>query len=233
MHQYHHTPTDGLHVDSVLKSFGRRQILTDVHLSCKRGEVVGLIGRNGSGKSTLMKVIFGSLMAERSFVRIDECINGSRFRNRERIRYLPQYPFLPRRVPVERLFKLYGVTLDENIKQFGPVLEGLTKKKPGQLSGGEARLVEILLILCSSADFILLDEPFNGLPPIYVEHIKKAILRESREKGIVLTDHDYRNVLDVARHILLLYDGGTKTIRDPSELEYWGYLSAGNIKQLN
>lgn len=89
---------------------------------------------------------------------------------------------------------------------------------------GESRYLEVKLVLNLDALFVLLDEPFNGISPIHIDLLKKMILDKSSKKGIILTDHDYRNVLDVANKYFLLFDGGLKTIRTKQDLIDWGYV---------
>jgi len=100
-------------------------------------------------------------------------------------------------------------------------------KKSDQLSGGEKRLLEILLITYSNAKYILIDEPFNGIAPIYKEEIKMRIKEQSINKGFIITDHDYWNILDLSTRIILMHDGGTKEIKNKKDLEYWGYIPDG------
>lgn len=70
----------------------------------------------------------------------------------------------------------------------------------------------------------LLDEPFNGITPVYKEEIKELIQEQSKNKGFIITDHDYRNILDIATRVIMIHDGGTKQIKDKSELVQWGYV---------
>jgi ABC-type lipopolysaccharide export system ATPase subunit len=70
----------------------------------------------------------------------------------------------------------------------------------------------------------LIDEPFNGIAPIYKEVIKEMIREQSKNKGFIITDHDYRNILDLSTRIVLIHDGGTKEIKNKEELEFWGYI---------
>ena len=72
--------------------------------------------------------------------------------------------------------------------------------------------------------FVLLDEPFHGISPLHVELIKAMIIKESSQKGIILTDHDYRNVLDIANKYYLLFDGGLKPVKTKQDLVEWGYV---------
>ncbi|MBK8884478.1 MAG: hypothetical protein IPN67_19615 [Bacteroidales bacterium] len=92
------------------------------------------------------------------------------------------------------------------------------------LSGGESRYLEVKLLLNLESLFVLLDEPFNGISPLHIEKVKTMILDKSAEKGIILTDHDYRNVLDVANKYYLLFDGGLKPIKTKKDLIDWGYI---------
>jgi ABC-type lipopolysaccharide export system ATPase subunit len=94
----------------------------------------------------------------------------------------------------------------------------------GNLSGGESRYLEVKLLLNLDSIFVLLDEPFNGISPLHVELIKAMILDKASKKGIILTDHDYRNVLDVSNKYYLLFDGGLKQVNTKEDLIYWGYV---------
>ena len=111
-----------------------------------------------------------------------------------------------------------------------PVLSILRTTKISQLSGGELRYLEIKMLLHIDCKFVLLDEPFNGVSPILVGKIKKIILKMSEFKGIILTDHDYRNVLNVANRFCLIYDGGIKKINNMEELVRWGYIPESRIE---
>lgn len=213
-----------LHVDSVIKTFGTKQVLTDIFMSCEKGEIVGLLGKNGSGKSTLLKIILGSLRSDRKFVKIDDQVIFSLYANRNLVNYLPQNNFLPNHLTIKKIVSTFCEK--ENAKKISSnnLIKALLNKKSKQLSGGEKRLVEILLIIYSEAKFILIDEPFNGVAPIYKEEIKALIKEESKHKGFIITDHDYRNIIDLSTRLVLLRDGGTKLIKHPEELEYWGYI---------
>ena len=96
-----------LHVDSVIKSFNTKQVLTDVYISCEKGEIIGLPGRNGSGKSTLLKIIFGTLPADSEFVKIGDKILTGLFDSRKLIKYLPQDNYLQNHVKVRSIVDLF------------------------------------------------------------------------------------------------------------------------------
>jgi len=219
----HETDICDLYVDSVTKSFGQNRVLTDIFLSCRPGEIIGLLGRNGSGKSTLMKIIFGSIYADTKFVRVCGKMVNSPFDSKGLVKYLPQNNFLPENVGVRTILRIYcddlqgtKIAADDDI---GPILE----RKVGTLSGGERRLLEVYLTLYAEAKFLLIDEPFDKIAPIYREKIKNLIREQSKGKGVVVTDQNYHEILDLATRVVLLTDGGLKNINDPDELAYWGY----------
>jgi len=212
-----------LEVDSVLKSYGDRRVLTDISLNCRTGDIIGLLGRNGSGKSTFLKILFGTLWADNHFVRIDSLIFPKPYRGNGLMNYLPQDHFIPRNLTVKRAIELFlpeksGAILDD------PFISNVRDIRFGSLSGGEGRYLEIRMILESGAKFILLDEPFNGISPLMIERLKELIVDRSADSGIILTDHDYRNVLEIANRLYILYDGGLRLVKDQRELVWFGYL---------
>jgi len=219
-----------LEIDSVVKVFDRYVVLTDIYMKCQTGDIIGMLGRNGTGKSTLMKILFGTLNADTKFIRIDGKVYNQPYKTINEICYLPQDSFLPKHMSVEKTIELY---LGENrVVGFleDSILQKLNTSKISHLSGGELRYLEIKLLLHTDCKFILLDEPFNGVSPILVGEIKKLIIKASEFKGIILTDHDYRNVLDVANQFCLIYDGGIKRIDDKRELVRWGYIPESRLE---
>jgi ABC-type lipopolysaccharide export system ATPase subunit len=213
-----------LEVDSIRKEFGTNQVLTDISLKCHPGDIIGLLGRNGSGKSTLLKIIFGTLNTDYKFIRINDSIVNQPFKTKNTIAYLNQDNFLPKNITVEQVIEIYSDDLDQKGFLDDEVLSKVLRTKIRNLSGGESRYLEVKLLLNLDALFVLLDEPFNGISPLQVELIKKMIIDKSLKKGILLTDHDYRNVLDVANKYYLLFDGGLKSVKTKQDLIYWGYI---------
>jgi ABC-type multidrug transport system ATPase subunit len=215
---------DIFEADSIRKSFGGKQVLTDVFISCKTGDIIGLLGRNGSGKSTFLKILFGSLYTDYKHITINGKILDQAFKEKGIISYLPQSSFLPKNLTVEKIIQLFD-HLDYNSKLFDDqIISKILKTKVRNISGGELRYLEIILILSLDSKFVILDEPFNGISPLNVDLIKDMIRNQSNTKGIILTDHDYRNVLDVANKYMILFDGGIKILKSKEDFIYWGYL---------
>ncbi len=213
-----------LEIDSVIKSYDDRPVLTDIYLKCETGDIIGMFGRNGSGKSTLLKILFGILAAERKFIRIDGKVFDCPYKTKNELCFLPQHDFLPKYMKAAKAVELYlGKDAVETFFADN-ILKKLNNNKVSELSGGELRYLEIKLLLKTESKFILLDEPFNGVSPLLVEYIRGLIVESSKTKGIILTDHDYKNVLDVANRYCLIYDGGIKTVTSKEGLIRWGYV---------
>jgi ABC-type multidrug transport system ATPase subunit len=213
-----------LKVDSVQLSFADRKILQGVYLDCKQGEVVGLLGRNGSGKSSLLKIIFGTLAPQYKYVSINDQFIHKGYHN-NRISYLPQHNYLPKGI---KMNKLAPMLVDEALWDIFaklPIYQTHAKKTAAELSGGELRQLEMSMIMHSGADFILLDEPFTHISPIQTEAFKLQLKETAKTKGIIITDHQYYNIIDVSDRLILLNNGYTKHITHPDELVEYGYLS--------
>jgi len=218
-----------LHVDSITKSFNGNVLLSDVFISCQKGEIKGLIGRNGSGKTTLLKIIFGAEKSDYKFIRIgDRIVNNMPF-GRNPIAYLPQDNFLPNNISIKRLINLFLQKEKREILLKNEYVQPLLKKVNQDLSGGERRIIEILLLLHSNAEYLLLDEPFNGVSPIVRDYIVECIKDMKASKGIIITDHDHERIIHLADCILYLQNGYLKELKDKRELAELGYFSGATF----
>lgn len=220
-----------LEVDSILKSYNEVNVLTDVYLKCTTGEVVGVLGRNGSGKSTLLKIIFGTLDTYDKSIRIDKKIYHTPFKNKNLIAYLSQDNFLPKNVPLRKLIKLFisDKESQDRVRNDGRVKQNIDKTCH-DLSKGEERFFELLLLVNLPVKFILLDEPFAAIEPIYKEKIKVLINEYKKDKGFIITDHDFRNIIDASDRTILIYNGICKPIEKLEQLEEYNYLPKGTLR---
>ena len=213
-----------LKVDSVQLSFNDRKILQDVYLNCKQGEIIGLLGRNGSGKSSLLKIIYGTLTPSYKYVAINNEYIKKGYHN-NRIAYLPQHSYLPQGIKIGALAKILVDNFYWDEFTALPIYKDHYQKTASELSGGELRKLETLLVVYNEADFILLDEPFTHISPIQTEEFIPILKRCAQRKGIIITDHQYYNVLDVSDRVILLNNGCTKHITHIDELAAYGYIS--------
>ena len=215
-----------LEIESVIKSFGTRQLLTDVYLKINTGDVIGLFGRNGTGKSVLMQIIFGTMNADRKFIRLDECkILPAPYRHSGTIAFLPQQGYLPKHQKVEQLVRYYlaaGVVPD--FYKDDEVAQSCMGQRVSQLSGGERRYLETKLLLFGDTKFVLLDEPFDYLSFHLADNLIEQIKKHSVNKGIVVTDHNYGKVLEVINRLTLIREGALLELTDKQGLVEQGYL---------
>lgn len=214
-----------LKCDSIEIAFDERKILQGVYLQCKQGEVLGLLGRNGCGKSTLLKIIFGSVIPSHKYVSIDDVYIKKGYTNGQ-IAYLPQHHYLPTGIKIGNLAKqIVDPLVWDKFADF-PIYQTYYNKTVNDISGGEWRQLEMLMVLYSKAKFILLDEPFTHISPIQVEEFKNIITSRAKTRGIIVTDHYYKNVLEVSNRLLLLNNGYTEMISKREDLVRYGYLSS-------
>ncbi|MBI2460347.1 MAG: LPS export ABC transporter ATP-binding protein [Candidatus Rokubacteria bacterium] len=210
----------GLEARGLSKSFRGRKVVDSVNLVINQGEVVGLLGPNGAGKTTTFHMVVGLLTPDRGRILLDgEEITAFPMyqRSRKGIGYLPQESSVFRKLAVDENLLAILETLDltprERRERLGALLrelglEGLAKQKAYTLSGGERRRLEITRALITSPNYLLLDEPFTGIDPIAIGEIQ-GIISRLREKGIgvLITDHNVRETLQITDRAYILYDG--------------------------
>ena len=210
----------GLEVRSIAQAYDRRAVLHDVSLDVHRGEVVGLLGTNGAGKTTCFYSVMGLVKPD----------SGRIFLDGRDITELPMYRrailglgYLPQETSIFR-----GLTVEENIRAVLEVAEpdrnarsarleqllsefGLTALRNSAamaLSGGERRRCEIARALAAEPSIMLLDEPFAGIDPISIADIRDLVKElKGRDIGVLITDHNVRETLDIVDRACIIYDG--------------------------
>lgn len=217
-----------LEIDNVELYFKNKRILNGIYIKAETGQAIGVLGSNGCGKSCLLNIAFGNLKSKYKLIRIDQKPILKPLYITNLAAYLPQHHFVPQGLKIKTAFKLFKVDWTE----FTAAFKGFSIYKNttfGKLSGGERRVIEIYITLKKPVKIVLLDEPFNGVAPLYIEKIKALIHQEKHQKVIVLTDHRYNEVIEVSDTIYLLKNGCTKLIDDIEELEDYKYLSQGTL----
>nr|WP_299070033.1 ATP-binding cassette domain-containing protein [uncultured Allomuricauda sp.] len=212
-----------LEIDNIELSFGSRKVLYGIYLSARQGEVTGILGRNGSGKTSLLKILFGNLKPKYKTIRVDGKNTKKSLFQSNSIAYLPQHRLLPKNLKVDTAFNLFNADWNKFIENFKS-FEIYKKYRISQLSSGELRVLETYLIITKKKKIILLDEPFSFIAPVYIERFKEIINYEKKEKIILLTDHFYRDILEVSDTIYLLKDGYSKQINTQGDLVREGYV---------
>ena len=213
---------DELYIDSVNHRYGDREVLSSVFLNCKIGEVVGLLGRNGSGKSTLLKIIFGEIKPRFMHLKVDGEFTKKAYLSGQ-VAYLSQGFFIPQYLKINDLVNLYANKYKDELLAIDVIKTNLTEPIEN-LSGGNRRLVEALLLIYSDAKYVLLDEPFSQLAPLIADELKTHIARFKEQKGFIITDHYYRQILEISTRIVLINNGCNYSINNEDDLILNGYL---------
>jgi lipopolysaccharide export system ATP-binding protein len=209
-----------IYAENLVKFYGKRQVVKGVTIEVEEGKIVGLLGPNGAGKTTTFSMIMGAIPSD----------GGRVFLNNEDITYLPMYlrarkgiGYLPQEASIfqnlsveENLLAICEVLpmRDEDVdNKIELILEKLNlkhlrKQKAYTLSGGEKRRCEIARILLTSPKFLLLDEPFTGIDPITVHELKTIVNDiKSQGLGVLITDHNVQDTLDIVDEAYIIYDG--------------------------
>lgn len=215
-----------LTINNASKSFNGRNILDAISFSIKRNSITGLFGRNGCGKSTLLKLIFGTLKADSIEVYIDELkLYQKEIIPSKNIAYLSQDSFLPKELTVRKVISLLFKRGEDQDKIFyAKGVASFEKLLVGKLSIGQLRYLELLLIGHLNHDFLLLDEPFSMIEPLYKDIIQKFLLQLKKTKGIILTDHYYHDVLEITDTNYILKEGKLIKVKSKQDLIKYDYL---------
>lgn len=221
-----------LYAEHLAKSYKSRQVVSDVSLTVNSNEIVGLLGPNGAGKTTTFYMVVGLVQHDQGKIRIDdEDISLLPMHNRAQrgIGYLPQEASIFRRLSVyDNLMAVLEIRkdltpeqrrerVDELINEFN--IDHIRHNLGQSLSGGERRRVEIARALAANPKFILLDEPFAGVDPISVIDIKKIIMDlRDRGLGVLITDHNVRETLDVCERAYIVSAGKMIATGTPEQI---------------
>lgn len=221
----------GLSIRSIGKSYKRRPVLRDVSMELKRGEVVALLGPNGAGKTTCFYTVAGLVTPEAGSVIVDGhdvTLLPMYRRAKLGIGYLPQEASIFRGLSVEdNIRAVLELTekdrasrenmLDELLAEFS--ITHLRRAPSVSLSGGERRRVEIARCLAGKPNYVLLDEPFAGVDPIAVGEIRQLVAQlKDRGLGVLITDHNVRETLDIVDRAYILHDGKVLMSGAPDEV---------------
>lgn len=218
--------------ENLAKSYKNRNVVKDVSLSVKTGQIVGLLGPNGAGKTTTFYMVVGLVKSDKGRIFIDDdelTADPMHLRARKGVGYLPQEASIFRKLSVRDnimavLQTRKSLSNNDREAEMEHLLEEfhITHIRDSlgmSLSGGERRRVEIARALAANPKFILLDEPFAGVDPISVIDIKKIIEQlKNRGLGVLITDHNVRETLDVCEHAYIVSHGNLIAEGTPAEI---------------
>lgn len=221
----------GLIVSNIAKSYKSKVVLTNVSITVKRGEVAALLGPNGAGKTTCFYAVAGLVQPDQGRVMIDgydATLLPMYRRAKLGIGYLPQEASIFRGLSAQQNIMAVLELWEPNRRAAEKRLEQLLsdfsiqhiRTSPARaLSGGERRRVEIARCLASSPKYVLLDEPFAGVDPIAVGEIR-ALVKELKDRdiGVLITDHNVRETLEIVDQAYILHDGKVLMSGTPQEV---------------
>jgi len=209
-----------LKINNISKAFKDKKIVSGISFEVNAGDIYGLLGPNGAGKTTTFYIIAGLLSSDRGQIILSgEDISAIPMHQRSKrgIKYLPQEPSIFQNLSVyENLYGLAELSfdnkrdieifIDNSMEEFN--LSKISDLKGRQLSGGQRRKVEIARTLAADPKVILLDEPFAGIDPIAIEDIKNVLIKLlKRDIGILITDHNVRETLEICNKAAIISDG--------------------------
>ncbi len=227
----HCGPSEGIVATRLVKTYRRRPVVKGVSLSVCRGEAVGLLGPNGAGKTTVFYMITGLVAADQGTIELDGedvTLLPMYCRARLGIGYLPQEASIFRGLTVEEniraILELRVKSRSERERQLRELLDEfqishLRHSPAVALSGGERRRVEIARALAARPRYMLLDEPFAGIDPIAISDIRQLVRKlTARGIGVLITDHNVRETLELIDRALIIHDGRVLTEGSPREI---------------
>jgi lipopolysaccharide export system ATP-binding protein len=224
-------PQGGLEVISIAKSYDKRAVLTDISLSVGKGEVLGLLGPNGAGKTTCFYSIMGLVRPDSGRILMDgvDVTNLPMYRRAILgLGYLPQETSIFRGMTVEQNIAsvlelvepdrdVRAAELERLLTEFG--LVRLRTSAAMALSGGERRRCEIARALAAKPSIMLLDEPFAGIDPLSINDIRHLVIDlKQRGIGVLITDHNVRETLDIVDRACIIYGGQVLFAGSPEAL---------------
>ncbi|TBX67022.1 ABC transporter ATP-binding protein [Flavobacterium silvisoli] len=214
-----------IEIKHIHKKFGKIEVLSDVNLSCKKGECIALIGPNGCGKTTLIKSILGMVLPDKGLIEFNGKTVLKEYLYRENIGYMPQIGRYPDNMTIGQIIEMIKrirnsrEALDEDLLHAFEI-EKMYDKKMRTLSGGTTQKISAVLAFLFNPDVLILDEPTAGLDPLASEILKEKIIKE-KEKGklIFITSHLLSELDDLITEIIFMQDGKVHFHKKIEELQ--------------
>ncbi len=220
-----------LSIQNINKTIKDKNIVDDISFEVPSGCISGLLGPNGAGKTTTFYIIAGLIKADKGDIFLaDENVSSFAMHKRSKmgIKYLPQEPSIFQNLSVyENLLGLAELSfkrkedienfITKSVDEFN--LSEILNRKGRQLSGGQRRKVEIARTLAANPKIILLDEPFAGIDPIAIDEIKQVLIKlKNKNIGILITDHNVREALEICDHAIVINNGSIIAKGDKNSL---------------
>ena len=214
-----------IHVQDLKKSFNKQLVINDVSLEINKGSIYGLLGSNGAGKTTLLKIVSGILKQNKGTVLIDEQAIFENTNKKEQLIFIPDQPYFFSHYTVKQMAEFYRNFYpnwnEERFIRLQGVFKLDLKSKIQQFSKGMQRQVSFWLALSAMPDYLILDEPFDGLDVVIRKKVKNLIINDvaEREMTVMISSHNLREVEDICDHIGILHNGAFILEKDLDDLK--------------
>lgn len=214
-----------IEINQISKTFGTEQVLQNVDLSIREGEVFGLIGTNGAGKSTLLRIMSGIIKPNSGTVMIDEKQVFQKAKTKKELFFIPDELYFSRNATAVTLEKYYRSVYQQfDSDKFRKLLETFSldrKKKITSMSKGMKKQIAIFCGVCANTKYLYCDETFDGLDPIMRQSVKSLLAGEMKERGLtpIISSHNLREQEDICEHIGVLHKGKIVLSKDLLELK--------------
>ncbi|MBM7540378.1 ABC transporter ATP-binding protein [Amphibacillus cookii] len=214
-----------IHVQEIGKAFGKKQVLKGVNLTVNKGSIYGLLGSNGAGKTTLLKVLSGIFKQDKGSISIDQAPVFEHVLTKQRLIFIPDQPYFFSHYTVKQMAEFYAEIYPEwNQQRFLHLQQILNldiNAKVHQFSKGMQRQVSFWLALSTMPDYLILDEPFDGLDAVVRKKIKNLIINDVAERAmtVIVSSHNLREVEDICDHIGILHHGQFILEKDLDDLK--------------
>ncbi|WP_440895133.1 ABC transporter ATP-binding protein [Amphibacillus sp. Q70] len=214
-----------IHVQDLTKAYGKKVVIKNINLQINKGSIYGLLGSNGAGKTTLLKVIAGILKQKEGTVLIEDEVVFEHAKQKERLIFIPDQPYFFSHYTVKQMAEFYRDFYpnwnEERFNQLQRIFKLDVKSKIQQFSKGMQRQVSFWLALSAMPDYLILDEPFDGLDAVIRKKIKNLIINDvaEREMTVIVSSHNLREVEDICDHIGILHNGQFILEKDLDDLK--------------
>lgn len=214
-----------IHVQDLTKAYGKKVVVKNINLQVNKGSIYGLLGSNGAGKTTLLKVIAGILKQKEGIVNIDGEVVFEHVEQKQRLIFIPDQPYFFSHYTVQQMAEFYRdfypMWNETRFNELQNIFKLDLKSKIHQFSKGMQRQVTFWLALSAMPDYLILDEPFDGLDAVIRKKIKNLIINDvaERDMTVIVSSHNLREVEDICDHVGILHKGQFILEKDLDDLK--------------
>lgn len=214
-----------IHAQDITKSYGKKTVVNKVNLQVNKGSIYGLLGSNGAGKTTILKMISGILKENKGTILIDDQSIFENTKKKQQLIFIPDQPYFFSHYTVKQMAEFYRDFYpnwnEARFNQLQAIFKMDLKSKIHQFSKGMQRQVSFWLAMSAMPDYLILDEPFDGLDVVIRKRIKSLIFNDvaERDMTVMISSHNLREIEDICDYVGILHDGAFILEKDLDDLK--------------